>query len=145
MEFNPILNLHSFTQRVTKVTYFLTQQMSQSMKIMCWPSHRNPWVLFQSPSWLSLAFPQSVFILDPFKKMYLNLLVASILLHSKSKVEFRKRANKIRAEVQTKFLSTFHVDVPNPVFLPLHGSPMGPPLKVSVVFFFFFEPHRTVS
>lgn len=35
--------------------------------------------------------------------------------------------------MQTTFLSTFHVDVPNPVFLPLHGSPMGPPLKVSVV------------
>lgn len=68
--------------------------------------------------------------------MYLNLLVASILLHSKSKVEFRKRANKIRAEVQTTFLSTFHVDVPNPVFLPLHGPPHGTtPESISSFFF----------
>lgn len=60
------------------------------MKLMCWPSHPNPWVLFQSPNWLGLLFPQSVFILDPFvlfffkKEVFklVNLLVASILLHS---------------------------------------------------------------
>ena len=63
------------------------------------------------------------------------MLVASVLLHSKSKMKFRKRTNKTAAQVQTTFLSIYQVDVLNPVcFFQFKGFPIGPPLKVSVGF-----------